>query len=311
MAKKFLDSNGVLYLWQKIVGAFVKKETGKGLSTNDFTDEQKAKLAGLENYELPKASADNLGGVKVGAGLSVNENGVLSATGGGTADAVDWANVQDKPATFPPAAHSHKMEDITDAPAVAISGSYKDLTDKPTNFAPSSHTHEIADVNGLANALNDKAASEHTHTKAEVGLGNVDNTSDANKPISTATQEALDGKINTSALGQANGVAQLDEAGLVPSDQLPSYVDDVVEGYAVITRDTDTASETFNAITDVKFYEEVAHTTEITGESGKIYIDLDTNLSFRWGGTKYVLITSSDMTALTNAEIDNLIKDTV
>ena len=289
MAKKFLDSNGVLYLWQKIVGAFVKKENGKGLSTNDFTDEQKAKLAGLENYELPKASADNLGGVKVGAGLSVNENGVLSATGGGTADAVNWANVQDKPTTFPPAAHSHKMEDITDAPAVAKSGSYKDLTDKPTNFAPSSHTH----------------------TKTEVGLGNVDNTSDANKPISTATQDALDGKINTSALGQANGVAQLDETGLVPSDQLPSYVDDVVEGYAVITRDTDTASETFNAITDVKFYEEVAHTTEITGESGKIYIDLDTNLSFRWGGTKYVLITSSDMTALTNAEIDNLIKDTV
>lgn len=289
MAKKFLDSNGVLYLWQKIVGAFVKKENGKGLSTNDFTDEQKAKLAGLENYELPKASADNLGGVKVGAGLFVNENGVLSATGGGTADAVDWANVQDKPATFPPTAHSHKMEDITDAPAVAKSGSYKDLTDKPTNFAPSSHTH----------------------TKTDVGLGNVDNTSDANKPISTATQDALDGKINTSALGQANGVAQLDETGLVPSDQLPSYVDDVVEGYAVITRDTDTASETFNAITDVKFYEEVAHTTEITGEAGKIYIDLDTNLSFRWGGTKYVLITSSDMTALTNAEIDNLIKDTV
>lgn len=289
MAKKFLDSNGVLYLWQKIVGAFVKKENGKGLSANDFTDEQKTKLAGLENYELPKASADNLGGVKVGAGLSVNENGVLSATGGGTADAVDWANVQDKPATFPPTAHSHKMEDITDAPAVAKSGSYKDLTDKPTNFAPSSHTH----------------------TKTDVGLGNVDNTSDANKPISTATQDALDGKINTSALGQANGVAQLDETGLVPSDQLPSYVDDVVEGYAVITRDTDTASETFNAITDVKFYEEVAHTTEITGEAGKIYIDLDTNLSFRWGGTKYVLITSSDMTALTNAEIDNLIKDTV
>lgn len=192
MAKKFLDSNGVLYLWQKIVGAFVKKESGKGLSTNDFTDEQKTKLAGLENYELPKASADNLGGVKVGAGLSVNENGVLSATGGGTADAVDWANVQDKPETFPPATHSHKMEDITDAPAVAKTGSYKDLT-----------------------------------------------------------------------------------------------------------------------ITDVKFYEEAAHTTEITGEAGKIYIDLDTNLSFRWGGSKYVLITSSDMTALTNAEIDNLIKDTV
>ena len=35
-------------------------------------------------------------------------------------------------------------------------------------------------------------------TKAQVGLGNVDNTSDANKPISTATQTALNGKANTS-----------------------------------------------------------------------------------------------------------------
>lgn len=311
MAKKFLDSNGVLYLWQKIVGAFVKKENGKGLSTNDFTDEQKAKLAGLENYELPKASADSLGGIKVGTGLSVNENGVLSATGGGTADAVDWVNVQNKPETFTPAVHSHKVEDITDAPAVAKTGSYNDLTDKPTNFAPSLHTHEIADVNGLAEAINGKAETGHTHTGAEVGLGNVDNTSDADKPISTAMQDALDGKINTSALGQANGVAQLDETGLVPSDQLPSFVDDVIEGYAVITRDTDTASVVFNTITDVKFYEEDTHTTEITGEAGKIYIDLNTNLSFRWGGSKYVLITSSDMTALTNTEIDTLIKETV
>ena len=39
-----------------------------------------------------------------------------------------------------------------------------------------------------------KADKTHTHTKADVGLSNVDNTSDANKPISTATQIALDGK---------------------------------------------------------------------------------------------------------------------
>ena len=43
-------------------------------------------------------------------------------------------------------------------------------------------------------ALDGKAAASHTHTKAQVGLANVDNTSDANKPISTATQTALDGK---------------------------------------------------------------------------------------------------------------------
>lgn len=50
--------------------------------------------------EVPIASSTQLGGVKVGAGLSVTANGVLSATGGGTADAVEWNNVLDKPTTI-------------------------------------------------------------------------------------------------------------------------------------------------------------------------------------------------------------------
>lgn len=50
--------------------------------------------------ELPIASADNIGGIKVGAGLSITSTGTLSATGGGTADAVEWENVLDKPTTL-------------------------------------------------------------------------------------------------------------------------------------------------------------------------------------------------------------------
>ena len=50
--------------------------------------------------DIPIASATQLGGVKIGAGLSVTENGILSATGGGTADAVEWNNVLDKPTTI-------------------------------------------------------------------------------------------------------------------------------------------------------------------------------------------------------------------
>lgn len=49
---------------------------------------------------LPIASADTLGGIKVGAGLSISEQGTLSTTGGGTADAVEWKNVLDKPSTI-------------------------------------------------------------------------------------------------------------------------------------------------------------------------------------------------------------------
>ena len=69
----------------------VSVEEGKGLSSNDYTIEEKQKLAGLQNYTLTKASADTLGGVKVGTGLQVSEDGTLSA------DSVDWANVQNKP----------------------------------------------------------------------------------------------------------------------------------------------------------------------------------------------------------------------
>lgn len=50
--------------------------------------------------DIPIASATQLGGVKIGAGLSVTENGTLSATGGGTADAVEWNNVLNKPTTI-------------------------------------------------------------------------------------------------------------------------------------------------------------------------------------------------------------------
>ena len=123
-------------------------------------------------------------------------------------------------------------------------------------------------------------SNPHGVTKTQAGLGNVDNTSDADKPISKAQQTALNLKLNTSLKGAANGLAELDSAGKVPAAQLPSFVDDVLEGYY------------YNS----KFYKEAAHTTEITGETGKIYVDLPTNKTYRWSGTAYVVI--SDTIAL-------------
>ena len=69
-------------------------------------------------------------------------------------------------------------------------------------------------------------------------------------------------------VGTANGVAELDSNGEVPSSQLPSYVDDVLE------YDSKSA---FPA----------------TGESGKIYVAKDTNKTYRWSGTAYVEISES------------------
>lgn len=79
--KSYVDSN------------FVSQESGKGLSTNDFTSAYKSKLDGIannaNNYTLPIASASTLGGIKVGSGLSI-DNGVLSAaTSSAKIDVVD------------------------------------------------------------------------------------------------------------------------------------------------------------------------------------------------------------------------------
>lgn len=74
---KYLDSEGVKYLWDKGEQIYQKKEQGKGLSSNDYTKAEKDKLAELENYDLPNASAETLGGIKIGEGLHIDENGVV------------------------------------------------------------------------------------------------------------------------------------------------------------------------------------------------------------------------------------------
>lgn len=81
-------------------------------------------------------------------------------------------------------------------------------------------------------------------------------------------QTALNNKLETSLKGAANGLAELDANGLVPSSQLPSYVDDVLE-YS--------SKSAFPS----------------TGVSGKIYVALDTNLTYRWSGSAYVEISPS------------------
>lgn len=75
----------------------------------------------------------------------------------------------------------------------------------------------------------DSVANPHGVTKAQVGLGSVDNTSDAGKPVSTTQQAALDAKISATEKGAVGGVATLDAGGKVPAGQLPSS-DAVAEG---------------------------------------------------------------------------------
>lgn len=102
----------------------------------------------------------------------------------------------------------------------------------------------------------------------------VDSTSATTAATANAVKTAYDKAnhshpyIPTSQKGAKNGVASLDENGLVPSSQLPSYVDDVLE------------------------YDKLASFPK-TGESGKIYVAQDSNKTYRWSGTAYVEISAS------------------
>ena len=82
----------------------------------------------------------------------------------------------------------------------------------------------------------------------------------------TTITNSLNAFISTK--GQPSGLAELDSTGKVPAAQLPSYVDDVLE-YS----------------TKAQFPQ--------TGETGKIYVSKDTNLTYRWTGTQYLEISQS------------------
>lgn len=77
--------------------------------------------------------------------------------------------------------------------------------------------------------------------------------------------------------GASGGVAELDASGKVPASQLPSYVDDVLEGY----------------LSEGTFYSDSAHTKALTGEAGKIYVDLGSGKTYRWSGSGYTEISAS------------------
>lgn len=120
---------------------YTASEVGAAPTSHTHT---KSQITDLTDYTLPTASASTLGGVKVGDGLSITTDGTLSANvvsgepdeylksasisgneltlvkkdnttitfipttgGGGSAERVDWANVYNKPDTFPPSAHNH------------------------------------------------------------------------------------------------------------------------------------------------------------------------------------------------------------
>lgn len=136
-----------------------------------------------------------------------------------------------------------------------------------------------SNLNNRIDDLDDKIDKEIADREAEIDRienkfdGVTDKLEDAlqkeiedRKAGDTTITNSLNAFISTK--GQPGGLAELDSTGKVPAAQLPSYVDDVLE-YS----------------TKAQFPQ--------TGETGKIYVAKDTNLTYRWTGTQYLEISQS------------------
>jgi hypothetical protein len=173
----------------------------------------------------------------------------------------------------------------------------KDAIEALGNESTAALNKEIQDRKDADTALDTKftkavADEAKARTDADTALG-----ARIDKEISdrTAADTALDNKLqaNIDALeakhdafvatkGKANGFASLDANGTVPANQLPSYVDDIIDVYA--TYDKSATGE----LTNIKLYSDAAHQNAITGEAGKIYINITNGeppYQFRWTGT--------------------------
>ena len=272
MAEQYLNKEGVQTLWTAVKG---KISTAQTTVENEFVNgTKKAKYA---------QQADNIGGValsglvqsiKVGSKTFSPKNSVVTLD--------DYAL----------STHTHTFASLTSKPTTisgyGITDAYtkKEADGKYATKATTLSGYGITDAYTKTESdkkyqpVGNYSSAGHTHTFASLtskpttlsGYGITDAYTKTESDGKYATKTDSDTKYQP-----AGSYATLDSNGKVPSSQLPSYVDDVIEGY----------------YSNGKFYSDSAKTKEITGEGGKIYTDLTTNKTYRWGGTAWVEISAS------------------
>lgn len=160
----------------------VDKVEGKQLSTNDYTTDEKTKLAGIEDNALNQTSINNLIGTAINS-LSKNSIGLGN---------VDNTSDKNKPvSTATQTALDNKVDIVTgkslvlDTEITKLAG-LKTQTELDTSISNAKKSGTDAQT-AINNHIKD-TSNPHNVTKTQVGLSNVDNTADINKEVKTATQ---------------------------------------------------------------------------------------------------------------------------
>ena len=194
-----------------------------------------------ENANTSAANAD----AKAEAAQKAADNATASA------NQADQAAVNANTATTRATAAAEKAENAADV-AIGVVNEAQQATAN-ANQAAQSANEAATNANQAATSANDAATEAHTQAEYAKTQGDY---------------AKAEGDRVLAEKGQPGGLAELDESGRVPSSQLPSYVDDVI---------------------NVATYSQLPN----PGESGKIYITEDTNLTYRWSGTGYAEISPS------------------
>ena len=194
-----------------------------------------------ENANTSATNAD----AKAEAAQKAADNATASA------NQADQAAVNANTATTRATAAAEKAENAADV-AIGVVNEAQQATAN-ANQAAQSANEAATNANQAATSANDAATEAHTQAEYAKTQGDY---------------AKAEGDRVLAEKGQPGGLAELDESGRVPSSQLPSYVDDVI---------------------NVATYSQLPN----PGESGKIYITEDTNLTYRWSGTGYAEISPS------------------
>ena len=171
--------------------------------------------------------------------------------------------------------HSHEMDDVT-----GLNDKISEIETSVSGKANATHTHTTSQVDGLDTKLSGidddiaaKADAVHKHAIADVTdlQTTLDDKAAASHEHSadniTSGTLSID-RIPNITDAKIDGMSATKLTGTVPQANLPSYVDDVIE------------ADNYAALPP-------------TGEAGKIYVDKETNKTYRWGGSAYVEISAS------------------
>lgn len=273
----------------------VDKVDGKGLSTNDYTTDEKNKLTGIASgAEVNQNAFSNVvvGSTTIAAdsktdSLTIVAGDNITLTPDATNDKLTIAakdTVYTHPTYTSKSSGLYKITvDETGHVSATTAVSKSDITALGIPGQDTTYSTATQSDNGLMSS-GDKTKLDGIETGANKTVVDSELSSSStnpvqNKVVNTAISNlnALVGDATVSAQissaitgqkGATGGLAELDTSGKVPSSQLPSYVDDVLE------------------------YDGKAN-FPTAGETGKIYVDTSANITYRWSGSTYVEIGSS------------------